>query len=427
MAIVRTLREAGHAAFFAGGCVRDELLRLAPTDYDVATDATPDRIRRLFHRTNEVGAAFGVVLVTVGAPEGAPGTATVEVATFRSEGPYSDRRRPDTVSFSDPRSDALRRDFTINALLLDPLPAGPLPESLDGAAISPHPDPAKGRIIDLVGGLEDLAARRLRAVGDPDQRLAEDHLRALRAVRLSARLGFEIDGPTASAIHRHARALAGVSRERIGDELRRMMAHPSRAAAAGQLQSLGLDAPVLEESPRSAQPHALAHLGTSGPPPSLGLCLAAWAVDRGLQLDAGEIAGLARRWRKALCLSNDESADLRDILTALRACVHEWDGAAAASQKRLAGSAPGFDSALRILGAIDPARAAAISARVEALARTPSGLRPEPLVTGDDLVALGMKPGPPFKRLLDDLYDAQLEGRIQSRDQAMELARWLGV
>jgi poly(A) polymerase len=235
-AVVRALRRKGHEAYFAGGCVRDELLGLHPTDFDVATDATPPVVRSLFRGTHEVGEAFGVLLV----PQDA---CVIEVATFRAEGAYSDSRRPDSVRFSTPADDAARRDFTINALFLDPLAPA---EAGSGAA---------GRVIDLVGGLADLRAGVLRAVGDPDARLTEDHLRALRAVRFASRLGFEIEPATASAIARHAAELRGVSRERIGQEVRRMLTHPARARAAAIMQQLGLDAAALNEpAPAPADP-----------------------------------------------------------------------------------------------------------------------------------------------------------------------------
>lgn len=412
VAILSTLRRAGHTAYLAGGCVRDELLGLAPTDYDIATDATPDRIKSLFKRTNEVGAAFGVVLVTLGPSDGVAEPATVEVATFRSEGPYSDRRRPDAVTFSDPRSDALRRDFTINALFLDPV-APPAP----GAPVS-----SASQVIDFVGGRDDLAKKLIRAVGDPGARLAEDHLRALRAVRLAARLGFEIDAATAAAIRDHARELVGVSRERIGDELRKMMGHPSRARAAGLLQGLGLDSPVLSEPSRQGEPRIMGSLQGS---PSYPACLAAWALDRGQPI-AAEPGPLVTSYRAALCLSNEESDGLRDILAAL-ARLQDWAGFPLAAQKRLAGQAHGFDEALSLLRAIDPPAASSIAARVGELARTPSGLAPAPLLTGDHLVAAGLKPGPAFKALLDRVYDAQLEGRVETLPEALELARSLRV
>lgn len=409
MVIVRALRAAGHTAYFAGGCVRDELLGLSPTDYDIATDATPDRLKTLFKRTNEVGAAFGVVLVTPTADEGAPASATVEVATFRADGPYSDRRRPDIVTFSDPESDAKRRDFTVNALFLDPTA------------------PTASRIIDFVGGQADLTRKLIRAVGDPEARLAEDHLRALRAVRFTARLGFDLDPATAQAIHRHARDLQGVSRERIGDEVRRMLLHPHRAAAVQLLESLSLDGPVLEEPVHSSTGPALAGL-----PPEIGdagypTCLAAWACDRGLALEATAIRKLADRWRKALCLSNEEHEALRDTLAALTDLETSWQSLTTARQKRLAGSHPGFGPALLLLQGRNPAARQAADQRVGELSQTHSGLRPEPLITGDDLIAAGLTPGPAFKQLLDVLYDAQLEDRVKTRAEALELAQRMGV
>ncbi len=411
--IVKTLRAAGHVAYFAGGCVRDELLGLAPTDYDVATDATPDRIRAIFRRTDEVGAAFGVVLVTLPVRRGqggGGGKATVEVATFRSDGPYTDRRRPDVIHFSDPEADARRRDYTINALFLDPL-------ATPDAGV---PAGARGRVIDYVDGVRDVRTRLLRAVGDPDQRLAEDHLRALRAVRLAAKLGLAIDPATASAIERHAAELKGVSRERIGDELRRIMDHPSRGEAIGLLTRFGLDAPVLDEPRR--EPPAKPVLGGLRPDAPFPTCLAAWAVDReGID---GPLKELPRRWRSGLCLSNKESGALSSTLGVLALLRRDWAAMTVAKQKRVA-VRPGFDAALTLLTLADPAAGATVRKRVEELAASPAGLSPPALLDGDMLVAMGLKPGPRFKRILDAVYDAQLEGRVRSAEEARALAREL--
>ncbi len=414
--IVRALRDAGHVAYFAGGCVRDELLGLTPTDYDVATDAPPDRLRALFPRSASVGAAFGVILVQSPPRPGFPPIST-EVATFRAEGPYSDRRRPDTVQFSDAASDARRRDFTINALFLDPFPP---------------PDPAhdpRGVVIDLVGGMPDLRAGVLRAVGNPDHRLAEDHLRALRAVRLSARLGFTIDPATREAILRHAGELAGVSRERIGDELRMMLAHPTRARAAKLMQELALDAPALLDEPRRADLRALASLPPDAP---AVVAMAAWAHDRSA---GGPPAGAedsspqaARRWRVALCLSNQETDAFREVLDLVE-CLRpegDWSRRGVAGKKRLA-ARPAFAAALAIVGARDPAHAETVRRMVGELTSELPGLTPPPLVTGDDLVAMGLSPGPAFKRLLDEAYDAQLENRIRTKSEGLELVRRLGI
>jgi poly(A) polymerase len=405
--IVRRLREAGHVAYLAGGCVRDELLGSPPVDYDVATDATPQRVCAMFDRTAEVGAAFGVVLVR-------RGPVTVEVATFRSEGPYSDRRRPDVVRFSDPESDARRRDYTINALFLDPL-ADPEP--------GPGGAPVQGHIVDYVGGLRDLADRVIRAVGDPDARLAEDHLRALRAVRLSARLGFRIDNPTAEAIRARASELAGVSPERVGDEVRRMMDHPSRADAAELIQTLGLDGPLLGRRHGPGETPVLRSLPAGA---SLATSLVAWGVDRGDIHPTGARADEARRrWRATLCLSNDERDDMALIGRGLGE-LEAWSTRPVAARKRAA-AANWFPAALAVLAGVRPGDAAAIRRDVGALQATPSGLAPRPLITGDDLLSLGMTPGPRFGVILERVYEAQLEERVATREQALELARTLGV
>lgn len=396
--IVRTLREAGHTAYFAGGCVRDELLGLEPTDYDVATDATPDRLQSLFPRTAAVGAAFGVILVRIH-------KCVVEVATFRADGPYSDRRRPDQITFSDPVADARRRDFTVNALFIDP------------TADEAH------RVIDHVGGLADLERRVIRAVGDPDQRLAEDHLRALRAVRFASRLGFAIEPGTAEAIRRHTLDLDGVSRERIGDELRRMAADAGRAGALAMLQELGLDAPVLGEPAREVPLTLTARLPGRV---SFPAALAAWTLDRGLAPGSPGVAEAVARLRVKLCLSNQERDAVAGILGGLVVLETGWEGMTVAARKRAAASG-WFGETMLLLRARDAARAADLERAVEALAASPPGLAPAPLLTGDDLVAAGYRPGPAFRPVLEAVYDAQLEGRVNDRAGALELARSLGI
>jgi tRNA nucleotidyltransferase/poly(A) polymerase len=444
--IVRRLRDHGHIAYFAGGCVRDGLLALHPTDYDVATDAAPARVQELFPRNARVGAAFGVILVHVTQHElstepagtspgraipplsaqNAPQLVSVEVATFRSDGPYTDARRPDSVKFSDPESDAQRRDFTINALFLDPLaPADEASTALGGDI--------RGKVIDYVGGIDDLRRRVLRAVGDPDKRLAEDHLRALRAVRFASRLGFELDAATAAAITRHASDLRGVSRERIGEELRRMLAHPSRAAALATLQRLTLDEPVLTEPSLNAPLRIVGGL----PEKSTHLAaLAAWILDRSTaQVATGPaIAVLSdaatkdacTRARAGLCLSNDEHEELESILHGVRDAVDRWAGMRVSQRKRLA-SRSIFGNCLDILRAVAPDLARQIGAQVSEMARDGIGINPPALVTGDDLIAAGFKPSPLFKRILDETRDAQLEGLVRGKAEGLELARRLSV
>lgn len=407
--IVHRLVDAGHVAYFAGGCVRDELLGDHPEDYDVATDATPERVEAMFRRTRAVGKVFGVVLVT-------EERHTIEVATFRREHGYSDSRRPDGVVFTDAEEDARRRDFTINALFLDPLDTT---------------ERSEGRIIDFVGGLTDLDERMIRAVGDPDERLREDHLRALRAVRFAARLGFRIDESTSAAIHRHALELRGVSRERIGDELRRMLTHPRREGAVSLMQRLGLDAPVLEESglPRATT----ATVGGLPREASFALGLAAWCADRaggpeGEPVGAGVLRTMASelvpRLRRSLCLTNEERDRLRRLLMDLELVEVEWSGLGVAGRKRLAASEH-FSELLALCAARDPGTAAGVRSEVGALEADGVGLAPLALLTGDHLVEQGFSPGPGFARWLESVYDAQLEGRIRTLEEALAMAESL--
>ena len=216
--IVRALQQAGFRALWAGGCVRDELLNLTPNDYDVATDARPEQVRKLFRRTVAVGAAFGVIEVV--GPRGPGGEfLTVEVATFRSDGAYIVGRRPESVVFSSPEQDAQRRDFTINGMFFDPL---------------------ANELIDYVGGQRDLDAKVLRAIGDATARFTEDKLRVLRAVRIAARFGFTVDPDTLRAGRAIAPEITVVSAERIAEELRKLLVHPNRVRGLDLLRDFAL-------------------------------------------------------------------------------------------------------------------------------------------------------------------------------------------
>lgn len=404
VAIVRRLREHGFTAYLAGGCVRDELLGQVPKDFDVATDAVPDHIRVMFKRTAEVGAAFGVMLVREFGP-------TIEVATFRADGPYTDKRRPDSVKFSDARADAQRRDFTVNALFIDPLAEG------------------DARVIDYVDGRRDLAERTLRAVGDPDRRLAEDHLRALRGVRFAARYGLAVEDGTAAAIRRHAGALEGVSRERIGEEVRRMLAHPSRGRASALLDEMGLMDAVLGKGSGGAgggfDGSVIAALDEGASPIA---ALMAVAVGRGLDPRAGgrdgSIGAAVAGLRRALLLSNDERDALRAGLEGLSCLLDGWDGLGEAGRKRLAAGA-GFADAMAVLAVLDRGRHASVFAEVERLRTRFGGLAPQPLVDGDALIAMGLRPGPRFAEILRAVYDAQLEGRVTDAAAARAMAMGL--
>ena len=412
------LRSHGHEAFFAGGCVRDELLGLLPKDYDIATDASPDRVHELFPRAHAVGKAFGVMHVRARRGHGEPPIVT-EVATFRKDAAYSDSRRPDAVIFADAKEDALRRDFTINALFLDPMAVA-------------NDVPAGGRIIDHVGGVADLRAGMVRAVGDPAARLAEDHLRALRAVRFAARFTFVIEAGTAAAIRAHARELRGVSEERVGDELRRMLGHPTRAAAAALLEGLGLAPVALRQgSPCAPGVSVLEGLGDGCEVP---VAMAAWAIDRGgsrRPAPVGEVSILADtvpgQWRRALKLSNDETDRMRSALEGVVAIERDWERAGVARRKRMASSG-WFDDGMALVRARDGQRGAGeavgagVDREVEALRATPGGLAPVALITGEDLIAAGLRPGPRFKVRLEAVYDAQLEGRVTTREEALREA-----
>jgi poly(A) polymerase len=218
--VVRRLRAAGHQALWAGGCVRDMLLGREPDDFDVATDARPEQVQTLFKRTVAVGVSFGVIQVL------GPRPLAVEVATFRSDGSYSDGRHPDTVVFSSPEEDARRRDFTVNGMFFDPI---------------------EEKYIDYVGGQDDLQAGVLRAIGDPVQRFSEDKLRLLRAVRFATRFQLKLDPATAAAIRAMAGEITVVSAERIAEELRKLLTDPRRAEGMGLLAYVGLSAVLLPE------------------------------------------------------------------------------------------------------------------------------------------------------------------------------------
>lgn len=385
--VLRTLVDAGHEAYFAGGCVRDKLLGIEPADYDIATDAKPDEVGQLFRRTQHVGESFGVVLVSSHGHQ-------IEVATFRTDGVYSDGRHPDTVTYSDAVHDAQRRDFTINGLFENPL---------------------TNEIIDHVGGQADLEARTIRAIGDADARIREDRLRMLRAVRFAARFGFDIEQSTADAIRRAAGDLQGVSRERIGWELKRMLSHESRAVAARELQDLGLDSAVLDEANLTTATTRLEGLPKTAPYPT---ALTAWLLDRHEAAD-DRLKERSQRWSGNLLLSNAEQQQLTRCVAIYKTLRTDWSGLGIAKQKRLASQVE-FQEALAILQTIEPQEYIDIRRHILVLAET--GLEPTPLIDGNDLTGLGLTPGPIFGRVLEAVYDAQLEGSVRDSEAALALA-----
>lgn len=393
--LVRHLQQSGHEAYFVGGCVRDQLLGLEPAEYDIATDAGPDRIQELFPGSHLVGASFGVILVRRHGH-------TIEVATFRSEGAYSDHRRPDTVMFCDRSGDVRRRDFTVNGIFHDPV---------------------AGTDYDQFDGKSDLQLGILRAIGSPVERFEEDHLRMLRAVRFAARFRFEIEAATADAVRSQAGNLAGVSRERVGGEIRRMATEGDWHAAVALMRELELEVSVLGGSQSSGEWIHCRHLEDASErgPDRHAAALVAWLMDRGdldpLDPDSNRLEEVGDR----LVSSNQDRDAIRSITRCLGA-LGQWGGMAVAARKRLA-SIPEFPWAVLLLGATDGERARGIASDVEDLAV--SGLRPTPLINGDTLIQAGMRPGPRFAGLLDAVYDAQLEGRVSTPEEALGLAQSL--
>jgi poly(A) polymerase len=421
--VVRRLREAGHQALWAGGCVRDELLGLVPKDYDVATDATPDQVRRLFRRTVAVGAAFGVVQVLGSRP------LAVEVATFRSDVSYSDGRRPDRVVFSSPREDAERRDFTINGMFFDPI---------------------ENRLIDYVGGQQDLQARTLRAIGDPLTRFGEDKLRMLRGVRMATRFGLTIDPATAGAIRAMAGQITVVSAERIADELRKLLVDRHRARGMNLMYDVGLVGPILPELlPMKGLPqglpaaptgdlwdHVMRVLDHLGAGPSFPLAFAALLHDvgkprtvarKGERYTFYNHEHVGRRVASEICLRLKMSNEERERVEWL---VEKHQYLADARQMRQAKlkqvlAHPGIKELL----ALHEADALAsghdldhVTYCRQLLAQwTEADLNPPPLVTGDDLKEHGVPQGPAYKRMLDAVREAQLDGTITTKEQGLKL------
>jgi tRNA nucleotidyltransferase/poly(A) polymerase len=387
--IVQKLRAAGFEALWAGGCVRDQLLGIEPKDYDVATSATPDEIRDLFghRRTLPIGAAFGVVTVL-----GPRAAGQIEVATFRTDAAYSDGRHPDSVTFTDARHDAERRDFTINGLFFDPVAE---------------------QVVDYVGGQEDLQAHIIRAIGDPRLRLGEDKLRMLRAVRFAATFNFEIEPATMQAIQQMAEEITTVSAERIGMEVRRMLLDPNRAAALRLLRDAKLLPHVLPELAAlgdAAWQQTLDRMARLGSP-TLSLAIAALL----LSVDGADIHEAGRRLR----FTNKETdrADwlLGNLVTIMHAPSVPWPKL----QRVLVHD--GAHELVALAESISDANDSALAFCRERLAWSAERLNPPPIIDGADLIQHGLKPGPQFSALLEEIRDAQLNGEIATRAEALAL------
>lgn len=399
MEVVRRLREAGHQALWAGGCVRDQLLLGQPFDYDVATSALPEQVREVFgaKRTLAMGAAFGVITVL-----GPRAAGHVEVATFRRDASYSDGRRPDSVAFSNAEEDAQRRDFTINGLFYDPF---------------------ADETIDYVGGVADLERRVVRAIGDPHARFTEDKLRMLRGVRFAATFDFALEEQTLAAIRAQASEVIVVSAERIATEMRRMLCHPRRATAARLLRDSGLLEVIWQESRKLTDTEwqgtldILAKLAA----PNFGTALAVL-----LRESHGQYPTIARmlgeRWR----LANDETELCAWLLSSEALARRAHDAPWPEVQRMLI--QPGAAQLVAYLRAVESVTTgttpAADFCEVK-LALPAEQLNPPLLLTGAELKQIGLAPGPLFKAIIEAVRNAQLKGQVADREAAIALARQL--
>ncbi|MBZ5610551.1 MAG: CCA tRNA nucleotidyltransferase [Acidobacteriia bacterium] len=422
--IASELHSHGYEAWLVGGCVRDLVLGREPQDYDIATNATPGELLKLFPQAQLVGAQFGVILVD-----------GVEVATFRSDHSYQDGRHPASVTFeTDPRQDVLRRDFTINALLLDPAHLG---------------SPA-AHVVDYVGGLSDLENHVIRAIGDPEQRFEEDHLRMLRAIRFAARFGFEIEPATMAAIRKMHQRITRVSPERIRDELVRILTEGGARRGFELLDASGLLNDIL--------PEVAAMKGVQQPPefhPEGDVWIHTLLMLEGLQSPTPTLAlgvllhdvGKPGTFRVAQRIRFDGHVELgeriaRDILTRLRFsnAVIDQVLALVANHMRFTHVHQMRESTLKRmlrmhrfeehleLHRLDCASSHGHLENYEfaksKLEQSPKEvLRPPRLLTGHDLIQAGYASGPDFARMLEVVEDAQLESRIHSKEEALELIR----
>lgn len=419
--IVRALRQAGHEAYFVGGCVRDMVMGTEPHDYDVATDATPERIISLFPRTAAVGAQFGVVLVHGEAR-------SVEVATFRVDEGYSDGRHPESVRFATAREDVLRRDFTINGMMFDP---------------------EKGEVIDWVRGREDIRKRTIRAIGKPVERFEEDKLRLLRAVRFAARFDYSIEKETYEAIARSAPKLNEVSIERIREELVRILTGPRAGRALRLMHDLDLLTPVLPEvdalvgveQPPQFHPegdvfeHTCIMLDEArNPSPELAVAVLLHDVGKPSTQTYEERIRFDEHDKAGEAMAHDICRRLRfscEQIDQIASLVGNHMRFAAVQRMRLSTlkrllALPKFDEHLE-LHRLDCLASHRKLDNYEFLQRKLSELsqeeiRPPPLLSGRDLIDMGYTPGPRFKEILAALQEEQLEGVISDREGAV---KWL--
>ena len=425
--VARVLSGAGHTVYFVGGCVRDRLLGYSVKDIDIATSARPDEVLRLFPDAWEVGAAFGVVLVR---REGF----SFEVATFRRDGSYRDGRRPEAVCFTDAEEDSRRRDFTMNGLFEDPFSSPP------------------GRVVDYVGGVEDIRARVLRCIGEPDRRFEEDSLRLMRAVRFAVTREVQVETETCSSIFRNAPLLARISPERIREELDRILLSPGRKRGVEMLVETGLMKHVIPEiydmigctQPPQWHPEGdvythtlmmLDALGRDGSPVSLELALGVLLHDIGKppcrQVDeTGRIrfsghdkegSSMARVILRRLKYSNAVVDAVCSMVERHMRFINVRQ--MRKSTLRMFMNAPHFRDELE-LHRLDCLSSNGLMDNWQFVRDFMDSYRnaplvPPPLVTGRDLVNLGLSPGPDFGKWLSRLQELQLEGTLRTREEAL--------
>jgi tRNA nucleotidyltransferase (CCA-adding enzyme) len=411
--IITQLRQAGFVAYLAGGCVRDALLGKTPKDFDVATDATPESVRKTFGKSNTLafGASFGVIGVLPPKQSTGPSRsagdsvdsgrgmlAPTEVATFRSDGDYSDGRRPDSVHFGNAQQDALRRDFTINGLFFDP---------------------STQSVIDFVGGQQDLKAGVLRTIRSPDQRFDEDKLRMLRAIRFSSTLGFQIEPQTRQAIIQHASEISVVSGERIGAEMTKVLSSPAAMTGLRLLLETKLAEHMMPDLIR-VDLDELGDLIQQLPQPLLVTVIACV----GILLDDGKrfVRDVSNLWKLSSEQARRSLSAIQHHATLVNADRLPWSSVQPVMINR------DRDDILAVAKSVARAQScgeAGIRKAVDAATWPAERLNPPPLLTGDDLRQAGISAGPQYRILLQSVRDEQLNGRIQNADQAWQVVNRL--
>lgn len=420
---MKVLREAGHTAYFAGGCVRDALMGIVPKDYDIATSARPDEVVTLFPNSRQVGAHFGVILVNRHGFD-------FEIATFRTDGNYKDGRRPDSVTFSSPEEDAERRDFTVNGLFFDPI---------------------EENVIDFVGGRADLERKIVRAIGDPALRFAEDHLRLLRAIRFAVAYDFEIDPPTWKAMKEQAENIRGISAERVRDEFSRMMLLPGRVRAFDLLVESGLMAQIFPEilvlqgceQPPQFHPEGDVFVHTrlmlsllAEENVSLNVVLAVLfhdiakpatytfdEEDQRIRFNGHDSLGaeMTHAILRRLKYPNDTVDAVVEMVANHMAFINVQKMRTAKLKRFMA--RPTFEEEMELhrvdclgsWGGLDNH----VFLREKETTFSVEPLIPPRLVTGADLIARGMKPGPEMGAQLTEIQNMQLDGELTTREEAL--------